>query len=101
MTTYADIPGVLARGGDIAVDAAEHLGAVFAAEQPRYFLLDLHHPDSALGWVVIERDPEVGEEGLDLGSVLVETLRSISGNHEHLSPLARCPKWPAQSTVRL
>ena len=55
MTTYADILGVLARGGDIAADAAEHLGAVFAAEQTRYFLLNLHHPDSAIGLVVIER----------------------------------------------
>jgi len=78
-TTFADIPGVLARGGDIAADSAEHLGAVLAAEQTRYFLLNLHHPVSALGLVVIERDPEVGEEGLDLGSLLVETLEQIPG----------------------
>ncbi|MEN9633778.1 MAG: hypothetical protein RL077_2182, partial [Verrucomicrobiota bacterium] len=78
-TTYADIPGVLARGEAIAADAAEHRGAVFAAEQPRYFLLNLHHPVSALGLVVIERDPEVREEGPDLGSVLVETLEQIPG----------------------
>jgi len=44
-TTFADSPGVLARGGDLAADAAEHLGAVFAAEWTRYFLLNLHHPD--------------------------------------------------------
>jgi len=43
-TTFADIPGVLPRGEDIAADAAEHPGAVFAAEQTRYFLLDRHHP---------------------------------------------------------
>jgi len=79
VTTYADIPGVLARGEAIAADAAEHRGAVFAAEQPRYFLLNLHHPVSALGLVVIERDPEVREEGPDLGSVLVETLEQIPG----------------------
>jgi len=45
VTTYADIPGVLPRGGDITADAAEHPGAVFAAEQIRYFLLDRHQPD--------------------------------------------------------
>ena len=63
----------------MAADAAEHLGAVFAAEQPRYFLRDLHPPVSALGLVVSERDPAVGEEGLDLGAALVETLEQIPG----------------------
>jgi hypothetical protein len=46
--TFADSRGVLARNGDIAADAAEHLGAVFAAEQPRYFLPDLRQPDGVL-----------------------------------------------------
>ena len=78
-TTFADIPGVLARGAAIAADAAEHRGAVFAADQTRYFLRDLPHPDSALGLVVSERDPAAGEGGLDLGSVLVETLEQIPG----------------------
>ncbi len=32
---FADMPGVLARGEDIAAHVAEHLGAVFAAEQTR------------------------------------------------------------------
>ena len=52
-TTFADIPGVLARGAAIAADAAEHRGAVFAADQTRYFLRDLPHPDSALGVAIV------------------------------------------------
>ena len=91
MTTCADIPGVLVRGEPIAADAAEHLGAIFAAEQTRYFLRDLHHPDSALGLVDSEREPAVGEEGLALGSVLVETLEQILGLGFFLWAALLCP----------
>ena len=49
-TTFANIPGVLARGEGIAADAAEHLGAVFAAEQTRYFLKRLRRSCQNRRW---------------------------------------------------
>jgi len=70
---------VLSSCGDVATDSAEGSGALCAAEQPRYFLLHLHHADVPFGQVVVEGDIEVVHESQSFLPVPVETFEQVPG----------------------
>src|SRR3954469_9746551 len=53
---------VFGRGGQVGAHRSEVLGAGQRAQAPGHLLLDLGHPDVALGGVVVERHPPVGSE---------------------------------------
>lgn len=54
---------MVAQGGEVPAEAREGGSAVWAAEAPGDLLLDLQHAQVALGLVVVERHPQIADEG--------------------------------------
>lgn len=72
---FDDVAALLADGGGVGTQVAEDLGPLNGAEAARHLLLDLHHPQIALGLVVVERDGGVGHEAQVVVGVLSQAYQ--------------------------
>src|SRR6266516_6591854 len=69
---------LLAQRREIAADAAEGLSTTRRAETAGDLLLDLDHPDSALGEAIVERHGEIIQEQQHRLLVLGQTIKQIA-----------------------
>lgn len=69
---------LLSHRGDVATYSAESPSALFGAEATGHLELDFHHPNVALGQVVIERNIEIVEKGESLLSIIIEASNEIA-----------------------
>jgi len=75
----ACVEAVLARGGNVAADRQEALGALRGAPAAGDLLLELDHSDVLLGLVVFERHPEVVGEAKHVGLVALQAQQQVMG----------------------
>src|SRR3954471_24240018 len=78
---------VLGRGRKVGTHRGEVLGAGKAAQTAGHLLLDLDHPDVALGGVVVERHALVGGEA----QVVVQAPADAAG--QRAVPAAGRSRW--------
>ena len=65
-------------GREVAAYGGKLGGAGQGAETAGYFLFDLHHPQVALGLVVVEGDAEVVHKGEDFWAVVTQPVKQIA-----------------------